>query len=130
MKKKYTIEINLKMNSGEFIVKKIDNLRLAILKLNDGFKIISLSCPHMGGDLNVFRKGKDFDDFYIQCSWNGYKYDLNGDFVENPNISDTLNVREKNQYFDPDLCISDFKENLKLQLIPYKVVNNLLEIEI
>ena len=42
MKKKYKIKIEYKMKEGDYFIKNIKDDKIAIIKLKDGFRVLSL----------------------------------------------------------------------------------------
>ncbi len=126
---KHQVKIKSGMKSGDFFLKTIDEKRIAFIKKNKNFVVIELTCPHMGGDLIIY-KDEFNDSLHIQCSWHGYIYNINGNFIENPNIFDTLNIRKSNKYFDQEFCNKELKENLKLKILNHEISENYINFEV
>lgn len=135
MKKKYNIKILPDMNNGDYFIKSLENDNVAIVKFKSGYKVFSLTCPHMGGNIVVRKSSKNLDEenegFPIfQCNWHGYIYNIDGSFKENPNIENTKNVRVKSKYYNPVDCEKNLKKNLMLNSIKYIIKEDTIEIEI
>ena len=58
MKKKYNIKILPDMNNGDYFIKSLENDNVAIVKFKSGYKVFSLTCPHMGGNIVVRKSSK------------------------------------------------------------------------
>jgi len=79
------------------------------------YNIFKMTCPHMGGDLNLGIYC--LKEMRIQCLWHGYICSLeNGDFIENSNLADTEISRVNSKHYNPN----DFScSNLNLEVLSY-----------
>tara|TARA_B100000886_G_C20418526_1_gene490355 strand:- start:565 stop:972 length:408 start_codon:yes stop_codon:yes gene_type:complete len=135
MKKKYKIKIEYKMKEGDYFIKNIKDDKIAIIKLKDGFRVLSLTCPHMGGNIIIRDNAKNYshskkNSLTFQCNWHGYIYNIDGTFYENPNIENTSNIRVKSKFYNPDNCVKQLEKDLRLKIIDYKFDGKIIEIEI
>jgi nitrite reductase/ring-hydroxylating ferredoxin subunit len=103
-------------------IREISDYKIGIYYTLENFYVFKMTCPHVGGDLC---KGKiNYKDSTIQCMAHGYFFSmLNGNFLKNPNIVDTLEGRLPNKYFDPNL-----KSNYKLTMLTNKSESDILTI--
>ena len=84
---------------------------------------------HIWGDLIIY-KDEFNDSLHIQCSWHGYIYNINGNFIENPNIFDTLNIRRVINISIKEFCNKELKENLKLKILNHEISERYINFEI
>jgi len=135
MKKKYQIRIEDEMKEGDYFVKNLVDDNIAVIKLANGFRVVSLTCPHMGGNIVIRKNEKKQKEneanlLTFQCNWHGYIYNIDGSFYKNPNIENTSNIRVKSKFYNPDNCVKDLQKDLSLKVIDYKFNGKMIEIEI
>ena len=116
-----TIKIN-ELKKNFLNIREISDYKIGIYYTLENFYVFKMTCPHVGGDLC---QGKiNYKSSTIQCMAHGYFFSmLDGKFLKNPNIENTLEGRLPNKYFDPNL-----KNNYKLTMLTNKLEGDIITI--
>ena len=119
-----TLKFKIKDLKENFLnIKNVDDFSIGIYLKLDRIHVFKMTCPHLGGDLCLAKVNSK--ESTIQCMAHGYFFSMiDGNFLKNPNIKDTIDGRLPNKYFDPNI-----KRKYRLFMLNNRVEDDLLIID-
>ena len=116
-----TLKFKIKDLKENFLnIKNVNDFSIGIYFKLDNFYVFKMTCPHIGGDLCHAKV--NYEESTIQCMAHGYFFSMiDGNFLKNPNIQETIEGRLPNKYFDPNI-----KSKYKLFMLNNKIEDGFL----